>query len=574
MVGLWFISRLRARSKRKSTPISKTSQAELCFSVDKIWTLILSFQDGSPSGSWLMEDGNLAADLGHLELMKARHREFRYSVDAMDRAAKAGHVEILEFLWRLGQECTTKAMDSAAKEGHLEVIAWLQAKTTAGATKSAMDQAAASGHLSTLKWLHRYRREGCTVSAMNWAAEKGHLDVVEWLHHNRRGRDWCTTAAFDRAAMNNHMDVITWLISNRSEGGTQKALQFAVGRGHTEMVRLLSIPRRGSNAARLPKQASSLTAGSWSSVDSVVLNLISPAAHTKRGSSSSVELERRRVRFFCSKFAMDKAAQGGHMSVLQLLHDQGHSCTTNAMNWAAAFGQLETVKWLSENRSEGCTEDAMGIDHAAANGHLETVKWLHQNRREGCTIYALTDAAGYGHLEMVKWLDRNRHEGCGREAMDDAAENGHLEIVRWLCRNRVEGCSREALEGAARNGHLEVVRLLHDIRVPCTATAIHLAYLHGHMDVYNFLGDMYPDKKSAMDLNTPDSIIVAEREIIEDDKKRDMELEKEARRRRQSVLLSSDGNQSKRNERRRQSLPIKFGQDGKPSLSPIKTVGI
>ena len=30
------------------------------------------------------------------------------------------------------------------------------------------------------------------------------------------------------------------------------------------------------------------------------------------------------------------------------------------MNWAAAFGQLETVKWLSENRSEGCTEDAMG----------------------------------------------------------------------------------------------------------------------------------------------------------------------------------------------------------------------
>ena len=31
-----------------------------------------------------------------------------------------------------------KAMDSAAKEGHLEVIAWLQAKTTAGATKSAM----------------------------------------------------------------------------------------------------------------------------------------------------------------------------------------------------------------------------------------------------------------------------------------------------------------------------------------------------------------------------------------------------------------------------------------------------
>lgn len=39
---------------------------------------------------------------------------------------------------------------------------------------------------------------------------------------------------------------------------------------------------------------------------------------------------------------------------------QGHECTTNAMDWAAAFGQTEAVKWLSENRTEGCTKDAMG----------------------------------------------------------------------------------------------------------------------------------------------------------------------------------------------------------------------
>lgn len=56
-------------------------------------------------------------------------------------------------------------------------------------------------------------------------------------------------------------------------------------------------------------------------------------------------------------------------------------------------------------------------DHAAANGHLETVKWLHENRTEGCTRYAMTDAAGNGHLETVQWLHRNRDEGCGRGAM-------------------------------------------------------------------------------------------------------------------------------------------------------------
>lgn len=39
---------------------------------------------------------------------------------------------------------------------------------------------------------------------------------------------------------------------------------------------------------------------------------------------------------------------------------QGYACTTSAMDWAAAFGQVKVVKWLSENRTEGCTKDAMG----------------------------------------------------------------------------------------------------------------------------------------------------------------------------------------------------------------------
>lgn len=46
----------------------------------------------------------------------------------------------------------------------------------------------------------------------------------------------CTTAAFDRAAMNNHVEVIMWLVNNRSEGGTEKALQWAVGRGHKQVL--------------------------------------------------------------------------------------------------------------------------------------------------------------------------------------------------------------------------------------------------------------------------------------------------------------------------------------------------
>ena len=100
------------------------------------------------------------------------------------------------------------------------------------------------------------------------------------------------------------------------------------------------------------------------------------------------------------------------------------SFTTYAMDYAAQNGHLEIVKWLHINGKERCTKNAM--DYTAQNGHLETVKWLHQNRKEGCTTYAMDYAAQNGHLEMIKWLHQNRKEGCTRNAMDAAARNGSL----------------------------------------------------------------------------------------------------------------------------------------------------
>ncbi len=43
------------------------------------------------------------------------------------------------------------------------------------------------------------------------------------------------------------------------------------------------------------------------------------------------------------------------------------------------------------------------MDWAAENGHLEIVKWLHQNRNEGCTSNVMNGAAGKEHLEVIKW---------------------------------------------------------------------------------------------------------------------------------------------------------------------------
>jgi len=75
------------------------------------------------------------------------------------------------------------------------------------------------------------------------------------------------------------------------------------------------------------------------------------------------------------------------------------------------------------------------MDDAASFGHLEVVKFLHENRTEGCTKNAIIWAASRGHLEVVKFLHFNRTEGCTTHAMDNAAKNGHIEVVKFLREN-------------------------------------------------------------------------------------------------------------------------------------------
>ena len=74
------------------------------------------------------------------------------------------------------------------------------------------------------------------------------------------------------------------------------------------------------------------------------------------------------------------------------------------------------------------------MNPAAENGHMDVVKWLHENRREGCTTDAMKWAAGNGRLDILKWLyeRKPRKDGCTGDAMIEAAKNGHLKIVQWL----------------------------------------------------------------------------------------------------------------------------------------------
>ncbi len=141
------------------------------------------------------------------------------------------------------------------------------------------------------------------------------------------------------------------------------------------------------------------------------------------------------------------AAEIGYLD--GIVYNTNLTFTRAAMNYAAMNGHLHMVKFLHENREEGCSTWAM--DWAAMNGHLEVIKWLHENREEGCTTLAMNWAASNGHLHVVEWLHENREEGCTRWAVEWAACNGHLDIVKWLHDNREEDCIREKNKSANDN---------------------------------------------------------------------------------------------------------------------------
>ena len=73
------------------------------------------------------------------------------------------------------------------------------------------------------------------------------------------------------------------------------------------------------------------------------------------------------------------------------------------------------------------------MDAAVMIGHLESVKWLHENRTEGCTKRVMDDAARYGHLEIVKWLYEHYPALCNlQDALARATQENRQDIIQVI----------------------------------------------------------------------------------------------------------------------------------------------
>ncbi|EQC31981.1 hypothetical protein SDRG_10181 [Saprolegnia diclina VS20] len=182
----------------------------------------------------------LGAWKGHVKVvqMLLLRKDHRCTASALDLAARAGHLPMVQSLHTRGYEATRRAMDDAATRGHIKIVRFLHDVRREGCSTDAMDGAAANGHLNVVAFLHDHRRESCTVRAMDEAAANGHLTVVDFLHRFRH--EGCSTRAIDGASFHGHLDVVRFLLTHRREGGSREAIIGAQQRHHSAIVALLS----------------------------------------------------------------------------------------------------------------------------------------------------------------------------------------------------------------------------------------------------------------------------------------------------------------------------------------------
>ena len=149
---------------------------------------------------------------GHLGVLEwALRNGCPSSPTAFDFAALNGHLGAMKLLYSpdIGVEMREMAALYAARAGHTDIIEWLYVSGFSAATFNTLglcNEAAEGGHLDTVIWLWgvgvTWDSNTCTAAAKN-----GHLDVLKWLRHH--GCLWDADTTF-YAAHGEHVETLRW----------------------------------------------------------------------------------------------------------------------------------------------------------------------------------------------------------------------------------------------------------------------------------------------------------------------------------------------------------------------------
>lgn len=100
----------------------------------------------------------------------------------------------------------------------------------------------------------------------------------------------------------------------------------------------------------------------------------------------------------------------------------------NSIQNSARENKIQVVELLLSMESDSYTGNAM--ENAVENGHFEMIQCLHAHDAN-CDAQVMDSAAKSGHMDIVQFLHDNRSEGCTTEAMNRAAWKNHLGVPKW-----------------------------------------------------------------------------------------------------------------------------------------------
>ncbi|EFA75046.1 hypothetical protein PPL_11731 [Heterostelium album PN500] len=266
----------------------------------------------------------------------------------LERSPHSGNLEIMKlFIDKLGEniqgQCGNTYNEAVADEEYLlnasetrnidalfKLLVKLECKCD---SFDLIERAASVGSFELIKWIHSNTTftNNLTYQAMDIAATYGHREILLWLHTNTTVG--CSKAALDKASIKGRLDIVKWLKENRTEGYTPGVINLVAANGKLEVVE-------------------------W-------------------------YLSNTNERF--SVDILEKVIPGGHLNMVKYLHERNgddnlYRFSSNSMDLAAKYDQLDIIKWLSENRTEGCTINAL-LFTICGSDRVDILQWLTENRK-------------------------------------------------------------------------------------------------------------------------------------------------------------------------------------------------
>jgi hypothetical protein len=322
---------------------------------------------------------------------------YRRWPDIYGEAARAGHVEILDWLQDKKIEASVYLCNYAARAPTLDALKWAHENGFEWNPK--VSTVLAKKHPEGLKWA---KDRGCPVEASTCdeVAGTGNLEILIWLRSE--GCPWTEQAAIG-AVKGGHLEVLKWIKENEGEL-SYKTFVAAIESGDMNIISYLEsvgcpLPPPYTGDSELPLYL--LTTHN-------VVNLCEIAVQTK---SVQVFKWAEEHGGMITDRTVEFAGLHNSLPIIRYIHSTGYHIQPSIYKWAAMQGCLNILEWAY----------AQGIQI-----HPETAK----------------QAADWGYLHVIKWLvEKGVNINSDTSAIEAAAEGNNWELVKFFIEN---GCPYNA----------------------------------------------------------------------------------------------------------------------------------